>query len=567
MKNTENKKQPQLISIINICSIILIVIIALAFIFVLNTSSQLAKPQTDRYNLTLNANLFIDASERLTNEVRAYATTGNTVNYDNYIKESNVDKNTDVSVSKMKEIGITSEEEEIINEMLNLSLNLVPLEMDAMNMVKAGNNMKAINFVYGQDYNDTVSKIASLKSEFITMLDNRTAAVVTNLNNILTMSQYLVLSLVVILVLLQLWLNLVIKKRLLSPIKQINRELNKITMGEIFTPVVVEGNVSEVALIVDALNVVKKNLHIYISDISMVMMHISQGNFDIPELQQPFVGDFKVIEDSIHKITKDMSQTIHSIRLSATQVSNSSEQVSSSSQYLAKGATEQAASVEELSSSVAEVSTRIKENAENTVMASKMSTEVGSDVIESNNHMKDMRAAIDEISGKSNEIGRIIKTIDDIAFQTNILALNAAVEAARAGVAGKGFSVVADEVRSLAQKSAEAAKNTTELIQSTIEAVKNGIAISHETEKSLHVVVEKISNITKTIQDVADSSDEQSAAMQQINQGIDQICNVIQTSSSTTEQSAAASQELRQQSQTLEGLVSKFKLKSNKSIF
>ena len=200
-------------------------------------------------------------------------------------------------------------------------------------------------------------------------------------------------------------------------------------------------------------------------------------------------------------------------------------------------------------------------NAAHAVEGSRMSAEAGAVVNESNEYMRQLMTAMDEISTTSNEINKIIKTIDDIAFQTNILALNAAVEAARAGAAGKGFAVVADEVRNLAGKSAEAANNTTALIESTVAAIQRGMSIAEETAKSLGVVVEKTSVVNVKIQNIAKVSEEQANAIQQINTGIDQIASVVQTNSATAEQSAAASEELSGQANMVKDMVGKFNLR------
>jgi methyl-accepting chemotaxis protein len=227
---------------------------------------------------------------------------------------------------------------------------------------------------------------------------------------------------------------------------------------------------------------------------------------------------------------------------------------------LAQGATEQASSVEELSAAVFEISQRIEENTESAMLATRLSNEAGTVVKESNERMEALMLAMRQIASTSTEIGKIIQTINDIAFQTNILALNAAVEAARAGNAGKGFAVVAKEVRNLAGKCAGAAKNTTGLIEDAINAVENGMKYATETADSLREAVAKAEKADKTIQQIAKTSEEQSYAMTQITAGIEQISEVVQTNSANAEEGAAASRELSEQAQILKSLVGQFQL-------
>ncbi|MEG2053959.1 MAG: methyl-accepting chemotaxis protein, partial [Oscillospiraceae bacterium] len=267
------------------------------------------------------------------------------------------------------------------------------------------------------------------------------------------------------------------------------------------------------------------------------------------------------LENSMVKIIVSLSDTLNNIHIASDQVSGGADQVSGGAQALSQGATEQASSIEELSATVAEISSQVKANAENAKSASGLSDEAGAEVEQGNQHMQKMIAAMGDISDTSSQIGKIIKTIDDIAFQTNILALNAAVEAARAGAAGKGFAVVADEVRNLAGKSAEAAKNTTALIESSITAVANGTKIADDTAKSLFIIVDKVREVTDKINEIATASAEQASAVVQVTQGLDQISAVVQTNSATSEESAAASEELSGQAQMLNDMVSKFKLK------
>lgn len=290
---------------------------------------------------------------------------------------------------------------------------------------------------------------------------------------------------------------------------------------------------------------------------------IAKGNFDI-EPQAQFVGVFKGIETALVKITTDLSYTISQIIISSDQVSGGANQVSDGAQALAQGATEQASSVQELSASINDVLTQIKENAANATMAGDVVNSVDKTIHTGNEHMIEMMSAMEEISASSTEISKIIKTIEDIAFQTNILALNAAVEAARAGAAGKGFAVVADEVRNLATKSSEAAKQTGVLIEDSVQSVENGVKIATTTSHSLSEVVTGAKEITTLIAKISQASAEQADYISEINLGVEQISAVVQSNSATSEESAAASEELNGQADMMKQLVTKFKLKNSR---
>ena len=299
-----------------------------------------------------------------------------------------------------------------------------------------------------------------------------------------------------------------------------------------------------------------------ISDASRLLEEMANGNFDVrTQAEESYVGSCQNLLSSIRKLNRDLSSTMGQINRSADQVASGAGQVSCGAQALAQGATEQAAAVEQLAATITGISKQVNDTAENARNARNQSNMAGDEVEECNRQMRDMMAAMEEITRTSDEIGKIIKTIEDISFQTNILALNAAVEAARAGEAGKGFAVVAEEVRSLANKSTVASNDTAVLIESSIAAVARGKDIASETASSLSKVVEEVRTAASTVDKIADAAEEQAGAVEQVTVGVDQISSVVQTNSATSEQSAAASAELSNQAEVLKGLVAKFKLR------
>ncbi|HEX3038259.1 MAG TPA: methyl-accepting chemotaxis protein [Oscillospiraceae bacterium] len=355
-----------------------------------------------------------------------------------------------------------------------------------------------------------------------------------------------------------------VAKPIAQPIVRMVQRFEKLAQGDLHTEVPIVKSEDEIGVLSHSFANTVTTLNSYVGEISTVLASLSAGDYTV-ETHQNYMGDFVAIKTSLNTITSDLNNMFTNINQSADQVSNGSDQVASGAQALAQGATEQASSIEELSASVTEISEKVNKNAVNAANANKLSLEASSEVQRGNEHMQQMNAAMLDISEKSSEIGKIIKTIEDIAFQTNILALNAAVEAARAGEAGKGFSVVADEVRNLASKSAEAAKNTTALIESTMQAVENGTKIADETTASLNAIIEGSKKTTDLIGEIATASNEQANSINQIMLGVDQISAVVQTNSATSEESAATSEELSGQAKTLKETLAFLKLKGQPS--
>lgn len=315
-----------------------------------------------------------------------------------------------------------------------------------------------------------------------------------------------------------------------------------------------------IGIIVNSVNTIISNMASNITQTSKYIELMADGNFGF-DLDFEFKGEFAKIKESLVDINGSMNETLYRIKLAAEDVSNGSQQMSDGSQLLSQGAMEQSSSIEELSSTILDISDHVQTTAQSALKVNDDATNVGLKIENSNLQMQEMVSAMNDINAKSQEISKIIRAIDDIAFQTNILALNAAVEAARAGQAGKGFAVVADEVRNLAQKSAEAAKNTNILIQDSIFAVESGTKIADDTAKALSIVVEDSKNMISTINEISEASAQQSESISQVTMGIEQISNVVQTNAATAEESASVSEELSHQAQILMDLIEKFSLK------
>ena len=321
----------------------------------------------------------------------------------------------------------------------------------------------------------------------------------------------------------------------------------------------------EVGAVAAALEQAFTKLRGYVGEIRDRMHYLAEGDLS-SESKYDFQGDFILIKDSINEITRNLNDIMTEVNNSSMQVSSGAKQVADGSQMLAQGATEQAATVEELSASISDIAQKTKANAEMAEKAAKLAGSIKGNAEKGSNQMDEMIAAVKDINHSSQNISKIIKTIDDIAFQTNILALNAAVEAARAGQHGKGFAVVAEEVRNLASKSADAAKDTGAMIQDSMEKAEMGSRIAGETAVSLSDIVSGINESTMLISDIAKSSEEQSMGVSQVNIGIDQVAQVVQQNSATAQESAAASQEMSSQSDTLQQLIGQFKLAGNEAM-
>ncbi len=434
---------------------------------------------------------------------------------------------------------------------------LYPLIQKIAQDVDSGGNNKAMQHL--DEFRTANTKVVGYYT--ICMLNSITAAQATNAanNQLANMMTVFLLVLIAIGVSGSVCWGFRLARALSRPINEMAVAAKDLAQGKLDVDITYVSK-DEIGSLANSLKTAASTLKLYVNDISENLNLMAQGNMAV-EITQDYHGDFIPIKDAFRQISNDLSETLSIINTSSEQVSSGADQVSSGAQALAQGATEQASSTQELSATISEVSESVRQNAENVDLVTNYVRAAVAGVEHSNEQMQQMLAAMNNMNISSNEIVKIIKVIDDIAFQTNILALNAAVEAARAGAAGKGFAVVADEVRNLANKSANAAKQTTVLIESSINDVQDGSKIADQTAKLLAEVQEKVQLVGGTIQKIDQASTEQAAAITQITQGVEQVSAVVQTNSATAEQSAASSEELSAQADMLRKLIAKFTLK------
>lgn len=364
-------------------------------------------------------------------------------------------------------------------------------------------------------------------------------------------------------------LSVYINKRVSIPLEKITKAAIRLEQGDLGLTnedEVIRLDISsndEIGVLAEIFENIIERLRSYIGEISNVLKYISNGDMTQGAMQD-YMGDFHSIKTSLDNIQSALNDTMERISTSAEQVSSGAEQVSSSSQSLSKGAADQASSVKEISSTVMEISEKAKQTAEAAQNVGEYLNEADFYLKGSISSVNELNIAMKNISDSSQKISTIIATIENIAFQINILALNAAVEASRAGAAGKGFSVVADEVRNLAAKSDEAAKATKELIEHSIDAVTEGNFIVSKVTDSLDKTSQSASQVTAQMSIVVNAVKNQTSAFSQVNEGISQISSVVQSNSETSEQCAAASEELSSLASLLKNLMRSFKLKDIK---
>ena len=418
------------------------------------------------------------------------------------------------------------------------------------NYILEGNNEGAY-----QVYSDTIAPafitLATQVDDAAEYSQTRAARIYDEAGSSITSTEVFATILGVIAIIIGIAFAVYITKMLTVGISEVSKAANAVARGD-FTSNIAYTSQDEIGQMADSVREMNRILSNVVGDIGNILSEVARGNLRVKSKDDSlYVGSLAAILDSMRAFISKFNTTMTKINNASDQVAAGSDQVSCGAQALSQGATEQA-------------SGKINTNAQDSADASNKTNVAGEEMLQASNKMKDLVAAMNDISSSSNETQKIIKTIEDIAFQTNILALNAAVEAARAGAAGKGFAVVADEVRNLAGKSAEAAKNTTTLIEATVTAIDKGNSLVGEVANMMDEVAKATEEVANINQKISGASKDAADSISQITVGINQISGVVQTNSATSEESAAASEELSGQARMLKELVSEFKLNASR---
>ena len=500
--------------------------------------------------------------QRLSKNVCNSILTNDTTKVDYYlgVAEENIE-NLNNALEFIKENAKTSDLKTKANQLEELFISARNSREKLFSFARSGNK-EAAKAIYFDDYEPILMDTQDLILE----MDNMTAEFANDIYSDtikMTNISFIILAVVVVVTLgLTLWIALMLTKAIVTPVEEVTHAAKEMADGNLHAAkALTYESKDELGVLSESMRFTMNTLGEYVDEISDTLAIMAKGDLtkDGTEITT-FLGDFASIKESLLYILKSFNSTLNDIKVSSEQVDVGAEQVAQGAQNLSQGATEQAASAEELAASITEIDSQVQKAGQFAIDASKKTSGTGKLLNDCNAQMAEMLEAMNDISQQSNEIGKIIKTIEDIAFQTNILSLNAAVEAARAGAAGKGFSVVADEVRNLATKSATASKNTAMLIENSMAAVDRGAVLAKRTAENLQNVVQVTADVVDMVEQISTTTQQQSEAIQQVTLGIEQIASVVQTNSATAEQSAAASEELSGQALVLKQLINNFTL-------
>lgn len=520
---------------------------------------KLTLGSADQLETTMLLNQYRTGSKTLTSEVQSYVVTGDKVYYDNYMKELNEDKNREIAWEGLKGNDITDDEWKQLEKVAELSESLVPVETEAIKLGQAGNFYDAEQLVFSDTYESTLHEMNTLLDECVDTIQARRASQQNMINIQMLICAVLFTSSFIYLVKTLMDTTKFAQRELLTPILNVSEEVNQLAHGHFDGESKLKADDSEVGQMAAAIDFMKHNISDMITEISAVLGQMSQGNYRV-EVTQEYVGDFVHIKESLLQILSGTKNMLTTIRNTAQEIDGGSEQLAKAAMDLADGSTVQAAKVSRIADVIEKMAVTMKEKSQDANVTVELSTKAGEVLVASNSKMEELKEAISEINRCSEEINGIINSIQNIANQTNLLSLNAAIEAARAGEAGKGFAVVADQVKTLAEQSAQAAGETTKLIEMTVEAVHKGIVIADATAENMNEVMVSAMDATKRMGQMAEALEAEAAEMRQINEDVSEVAGIVDNNSATSQETAAISEEQTAQVATMVQMLEQFEI-------
>ncbi len=542
-----------------------IITLGIAIFFVTTTIAMnnfLIVKKDTQYQIVNNAYNFWQASQYLTSEARNYIVTGTRAHYDNYINEVNVTKRRDIAKEKMYQIGLSEIEKNLIENIGTISNDLVPLEEEAMQAVLSiGDFATARGILYGDYYVEQLASIEDNMMQLFSEIEERTERDVQRIQIIAFVFSAASIFCMIVVICVLLILVRFIREELLHPILKIKDAMLLVSQGNLSQPLDLQVDETEMGTLTKAIQDTKRFLQELISEMAEKLVKMAEGDFT-EELKKDYIGEFAPIKAAVNRIVKDLSSMLLTLQEVSEQVNQGASQLAMASEDLAEGNTNQASIVEELAASMVTMEETVRKSVEEAKVTSETAQGAGAALLETNQKLEELKSAIGIISDRSEQIGEIIKVINEIASQTNLLALNAAIEAARAGEAGRGFAVVAEQVKRLANQSSEAASGTTVLIQGTVESVFTGIRLADEVAISMNGVMDGARIATGAMGDMAETLEGNLISIQEINQAVSQVASVVENNSATAEETAATSEQQSAQVDTLNRLVMRFKLKA-----
>ena len=537
-KNSQVARLRKIVKQTNFSLILGIVLLVLLFF----ASISYAFVSNEQLESTMYLNQYRLGSKALTTAVQSYAVTGNQMYYDDYMRELNTDKNRDIALAGLKENNIKDHEWEGLNEIASLSNNLVPLEEEAMEAVAAGDITAATEFVFGEEYSNTIQKINSRTDEVIEEIQERLDT---------SKKMFMVIQIVCALAFLAGFIRLAqqcirtihfSQKELLTPIIKVSDQMKLLAGGNLHAEFDLKEDDSEVGDMVAAIRFMKDNMAVIIDEISSILEQMGQGNY-IVEVKQNYVGEYVKIKDSLNKIVEDMRSTVSTIQDVAREIDSGSAQLAYAADDLATACTGQATEVSDLMMLLTQLGDSIEYNEKEAEEAVKIANLASSTLIVGAQKMQDLGNAMQEIRQCSEQIISVIAAISDIGDEIDLLSLNASIESARAGEAGKGFAVVAEQVKKLAEASQNAVGQTSELIERTVQSVEVGTRISRESAANMEEVQMGAEETTGRINAIVEKLKMEVESIAHINESIGVVAGIVDNNSATSEETAAVSEQ------------------------